>query len=648
MKSLGKKLQKIATAFLLVSFLFTQSPFVAHALWGAGDIAIDPSDIGFDAVNSAQTSLGTGFDIKDFIKDFVLDPLAYTLASRIAERLTQRIVGWANRGFDGNPFYIENYPEFFQDLGKDVINEYVYELKDSTSPFVNTILRSIDRDYYRNLVNIPDQFSLDVLFGENWEDHNQNFASGGWELYLARWEPANNPFGAYLETRDQLMDRISSKEQAVSIDLQGNNGYLSFQKCVDPPGWRIGQTETVSVPGSGDIPDLTREVSVPCRRWETQTPGNAIYEQVTRGLNDPLERLANANKYGEIVSASLNAMIAALVQGGLRKLSDTIDTSITSITSSNVSSPEEAATLARWANYPDQVIDLERELDGFSITEDSNGVTLVTPIVRPGAIALTTSEIAVWRDILNNEEYGLRTFPPILMELDHVIPGPDRNWTQRLRDTLNGDRRYKKIEKRANKDNSIGADEEQILADIDAALAQLGPLVTVNMFDPEEQIPGFNEYFDMVSQIDDLDSQTQEIQDTLQRKSRILSLLVSIKEQVDSGSLSEEEYNKLAFQYTRLREITTPEVLADTESRREEIVLLRDKVLEQIEDAQQEVNTKKQQDPAWGQLYDSKDLFCKELVDAINDADTKDELNIQCSQFYTSTIIDYINRYNAI
>jgi hypothetical protein len=648
MKQIGQK--SLVTMLVIALFVLPIPLNTADAFGGA--VVTDPGNTSVNTKNTAESTIQTVLQTKGDAKESYIDKFIYGLINKAAQRLTQMVVNWANSGFDGRAFYVEDYGEFFKDIAKDATNDYLYELRDSVSPFTNSIIRALDLDYYSSILQAPDQFNLDALFGENWEDHNQSFGSGGWELYLARWEPVNNPFGAYLEAREQLQSRLNSKEQAVSVDLQGNNGYLSFQRCVDPPNWRRGQTVSVTAPIANDttgqlnIPQITQERQVPCKKWETQTPGNAIYEQVTRGLNVPIDRLVQSDELGEILSTSLDSMAKALITGGLRKLSSTVNPILEDFANNTFASEEFASSLP-WNNQP-QVINLIEELQGFLIEEDIDGNPLPEPISSPGAVELTQAEIDVLRNMLNNEDYGLRTLPEVIMRLDQELPGPDRNWSGRLQQTLEGNRRYQKIQKRANKNNNIGANEEQILADIALAIVEEGKQIQLDLLDPDNNIDNFLVYFDKVQGIDDLQAEINFLQDKILRKSKTLNLLLIIEDQLENGDLTQQEYSDLAAQYVRLDEKTLPEMLVDAETQLQQTILLRAELEQDILDVEDLVDEKSDEDPEWGELYDNKELFCKDLVDAINDSDTTGQLNIQCPEFYDSTLIDYVNRYQTL
>lgn len=75
--------------------------------------ATDYTDIGFDTTSSVSNTTSAAKDIKREVKDTFLAKLSITIANMFLQKLVNGAIRWANSGFEGNPFYIQN-PSLFK------------------------------------------------------------------------------------------------------------------------------------------------------------------------------------------------------------------------------------------------------------------------------------------------------------------------------------------------------------------------------------------------------------------------------------------------------------------------------------------------------------------------------------------------------
>ncbi|MCD8507813.1 MAG: hypothetical protein LRY42_00135 [Candidatus Pacebacteria bacterium] len=84
-------------------------------------VVSDPGATGVLVLDQVQQANQTFTSIYDNLKEFALDALAFNLASMLSQQLTQQIINWANTGFDGNPFYVNDLGLYFQDISRNLI-----------------------------------------------------------------------------------------------------------------------------------------------------------------------------------------------------------------------------------------------------------------------------------------------------------------------------------------------------------------------------------------------------------------------------------------------------------------------------------------------------------------------------------------------
>ncbi len=417
---------------------------------GAVDILTSINILGFGANHAGQQTLDqvNPKPVKDATTNAAtkqtatklncLNAIAKKAAQIAIKGLTQYTINWINNGFqNGGPLFVTNQGSFLeaivdQDV-KTFINEIAYDVKNY--PFGRDIARTIMSGSSYD----PNVYTLDEVIAKatgvplyTAADYERDFSNGGWDAFEAQLMPQNNPIGFKNLVEGELHNAVfnNPKVKETQDEIQRNTGFLDTKACADPKGYDpkaladaqkaldewAGATggEHVTSYNSTDKNDLetyrTAKETVDdltCKRWETQTPGSVIANQLEQTLGSPLRQL----EIGQDLSASLDAIFSALIQQltkkGLAALSSGSPTSTSmysnnggyasnvSITNGNGGSDD------NWLSaYPD-----------FNILTD-----------LPKLIKTQQDYIAVAQE---QNEFVKNQLIPVLYHLDYCIPGPN-------------------------------------------------------------------------------------------------------------------------------------------------------------------------------------------------------------------------------
>jgi hypothetical protein len=103
-----------------------------------------------------------------------------------------------------------------------------------------------------------------------------SFQQGGWDSwYQLTQNPANNIYGSYLQSQQQLYSRIANQQQTADLELRINEGFLSFKD----------------------------------ENNNTTTPGKILQGQIENRLSIPENRLVLAREFDEVVGALVDQLV---------------------------------------------------------------------------------------------------------------------------------------------------------------------------------------------------------------------------------------------------------------------------------------------------------------------------------------------------
>jgi hypothetical protein len=317
-------LQKSCVVLLTVTIMFGIAPRPAHALFGMGDIVLDPGNLVQNTLTAIKSV--TGCDLKEC----ALDPLAWFVAKIAIQSMTKSVVNWINSGFHGSPAFVGDLEGHLQVVGDAAAYGFLKELTTNAainSPFRSQIVKAAALGYYAAT-------SKDAYFQVNTYTLNRfttndkaflagDFSKGGWGAWYGAWmNPQNNPYGASMAIGDAINARVTATKDKTMVQLNWGQGFLSWCGDVDVNkdgvSGSVDETETVEVTAlkSTDPSGCTKSDGTP---GQTQTPGTVIQTQLNQTLGLNGNTLVTADEFDEIIGALMSQLVNQVVgSSGLR------------------------------------------------------------------------------------------------------------------------------------------------------------------------------------------------------------------------------------------------------------------------------------------------------------------------------------------
>ncbi|MEI6396548.1 MAG: hypothetical protein WCO48_00520 [Candidatus Taylorbacteria bacterium] len=336
---INESYKKIVSIILLTAIVFSYvqvvAPQRASAVAGIADVTVVTV-----AANTSPTELqNTVNSWMERIKNFILDRLATAIANAILNQMTASVINWINNGFQGSPSFMTNPEDFFLDAADQVTGQFIAEtgiMSQLCSPFsinirANLALGSAQssrgsyactlRTVVANAKNIPNNITLN---GQNIQGFmDGDFRQGGWVSFNSiMMDPQNDPFFAYHSAVGDIRAAVTTKKNAINLDLSAGAGFMSFKVCDPVP---VGGTyidasgaKAVNTPAPAD---LVGPPAPPPKNCHTETPGSAISNSLTKTLGVPFDKLTLANNINAIIDALVSQMVMQVLGGGLRAMS---------------------------------------------------------------------------------------------------------------------------------------------------------------------------------------------------------------------------------------------------------------------------------------------------------------------------------------
>ncbi len=458
------------------------------AIGNALGFGIDPTDptSAVGAVNDAmsvptkdsQTRTNTKNTEKEVNannkKEQCLDAIARYAVLKVIDKITLMTVEWINSGFQGNPFYPEDRPNFFEQIAKDEVTSFTgwFSINPADYPFgqiiSETILLTVQNRLQDNL-----KFSLNQVLQHNnqyasYSNFQARFSVGGWAGYTAFAQPNNNVFGNYLMANNHLARQTAGTNINITKNFQQElnegAGFLNQRECaktalndsnytagdeyIDPtnalylgnyPLVPAGQVMPASIyqglPQAvidylvgifGPMP-LSQSDSIAqageynfivqrstCVQWKTVTPGRLLAEQTTQVLGSPLRNLELGDELNENLGLIFDALAAQLFQsvaGGVRSLYRT-----DGVYSSNPNDPNYNAV---WAQNNDS-----------NFGSNSQQTSVITAVNGSGT-ATDPGIVSIQQNYMLQAGVAMQSLNTLIRDiqtLDYCVPGPNPQW----------------------------------------------------------------------------------------------------------------------------------------------------------------------------------------------------------------------------
>jgi len=367
-----------------------------------------------------------------------LQSIARLVAKRLAQKIQQSLVVWIQSGFEGDSFFIQNYSEFFLDLGRTEILGFGTEISNpNLFPFgKDYMIRQVN--YFNRRFDQNARYSLNEVIQQSTPqytsaDFRGNFTKGGWNAWLGFTQvPANNPLGFQLLASEELGARINAEVDQTNKLLQQADGFLGDQRCVDPP-LLSKKKHVAALEANVQIPvidpatgkTIGYEIQGTCKRFEYVTPGKMVALEATKILDYPDNTIFSIDDMNDLVAALLDAIIAKwtpdLIQKGFAGIGATGQDGYLQIDQDQFG-----------YNYiPTQV---ESDFSAPSIRGWLRGNLHFN--IRTDLTQALIDEQRIYKEKLEEENVVLADLATTARQLDYCIPGPHPGWEQDSRRIL--------------------------------------------------------------------------------------------------------------------------------------------------------------------------------------------------------------------
>ncbi len=334
---------------LILPFGFLFNPTTANAQW----VVWDPGNNATAVAGWASMIPNTTANVINTVKEQGLDAIGYIIAKAVLSKMTASTVNWINTGFQGNPSFLTDPERFFGNIGDQVATQYLLgansPLNQLCSPFKAEVRLALVKNYLQeNTFQSQCTFSA---IGANFESFTRDFTQGGWDAWFTMTQQdQNNPYGAYLQAKQQLSLQIGTQQNKYQTQVANGNGFLSYERCrrdyIPPANVANRQCikyEPLTV-GGGEPKCLAYEIAdpnglgyddCPASEKEVVTPGSVINEQLGKALGSSFAQLEAADELNEIVNALMVQLVNktfSSIGNGLRGLSSSNSTNTKSAT----------------------------------------------------------------------------------------------------------------------------------------------------------------------------------------------------------------------------------------------------------------------------------------------------------------------------
>ncbi len=340
-------------AFSLALFVFSTLP--ANAQLGATVTVEAPGPLLSAAVAGASANtVSAGNSTTQTLIEKVLNGLAWSAAKATLNSITKSTVNWINSGFSGSPAFVTDLNKNLSNLQDAIAQQFFAQLNQASiaatgfniiSPFQDQLNSKLRTAYYQQASSHGlNPYTLNQCSQNPTAFLNQGrFSQGGFNAWFcANQNPANNPWGAYLQASNALWSELDTATETRKQELEWGSGLLSYRgKCtttaaVTPPpiNTTITQQEQdniatslgLSPSGSSNSTPAAAAASKPatlstaeqCPNNPIQTPGSVLASQIDKAVGLPQDTLNLADDINEVVGALMSQLVnQVLGPGGL-------------------------------------------------------------------------------------------------------------------------------------------------------------------------------------------------------------------------------------------------------------------------------------------------------------------------------------------
>jgi len=268
------------------------------------------------------TKLGTIFSLERVFSVPVIDPvqqgkevgslvmpsmdgLANCLVSAVIVGMIRSTTAWVKGGFYGNPMFVDNPSQFFQDSNDYIVSRFL-----TNDPLINNLFCkpwSINIKLAllrREGVNSRGGCTLSDMKNNIKDFVGGNFKKGGWKTWFDLTKSnGNNKFGAYDNAVFALDSELAENNHTISMELDWAGGFLADKEDC---------TENTASKAGADYPKTVTRAN--CK---TITPGMVTASGLSKAVGLGLDRAVIADEFDELINVVINKVINTLYTGFL-------------------------------------------------------------------------------------------------------------------------------------------------------------------------------------------------------------------------------------------------------------------------------------------------------------------------------------------
>ena len=300
----------VAITFISVISILFAAPRKANAIFGIGDISIDPVQI---------------------MKEWVLDQLPKTIARTMVVRLQQEIARWAQGGFtdENKPFAMTSWKQEVKNALQVASSRFTseYNLTPLCSPFkltlgtmlgINMPVGSVPYEAYGacTLQNVVD----------NVEDFykNPSIAMYGWDTWTALAQPNNNILGSYLRAQAEKTRLENEEITEVEKEVEAGQGIKNETICTLTDQQQCAADCNQYPPDASGIPNPLYVACMSscekssigvCLQKTIKKLGSEIKTSVDKAIGSDIDWLLSADEITEMINLVFSGLFNKLTHG---------------------------------------------------------------------------------------------------------------------------------------------------------------------------------------------------------------------------------------------------------------------------------------------------------------------------------------------
>ncbi|MDP3726086.1 MAG: hypothetical protein Q8R36_02720 [bacterium] len=177
--------------------------------------------------NAKQTALLRSL----VVKEYDLDPQAHAASNEAVTGALKQLFNHVNYGNNGNPYYVTNVRNYYQDTSDRELQILMAEL-DRVFRGNNLIQGSVAQVYRDENRSSFQRLITPTVSNAQVGAFMQDFNNGGWGMWLQMLQPNNNPYGQFTLAEQERERRQSQALEEERQKLAWGRGFQPKQVCL--------------------------------------------------------------------------------------------------------------------------------------------------------------------------------------------------------------------------------------------------------------------------------------------------------------------------------------------------------------------------------------------------------------------------------